>query len=119
MLVLTTLQEAQYDLVLTDPAIPTGAILSHYLKLPLVFNVRWTSQGEGHFSISPSPLSYIPMTGTELTDKMSFLERLLNAQIFGFTEYQIAQYVLPHYVDLIVKYFGPDADFFSMFQAGL
>ncbi|XP_050933021.1 UDP-glucuronosyltransferase 2B17 [Lates calcarifer] len=112
-----SLQDSKYDLVLTDPAIPGGVILAHYLRLPLVFNVRWTSHGEGHSSIAPSPLSYVPMTGTELSDKMSFLERLLNVVIFGFTEYQIARYVLPNYAGLIEKYLGPDVDYFSLFQA--
>ncbi|KAM9367076.1 UDP-glucuronosyltransferase 2B15-like [Symphorus nematophorus] len=112
-----SLQDTKYDLVLTDPAIPGGVILAHYLRLPLVFNVRWTSQGEGHFSIAPSPLSYVPITGTEFTDKMSFLERLLNVMIFGFSEYQIAQYILPHYAGLIENYLGPDVDYFSLFQA--
>ncbi|XP_074467212.1 UDP-glucuronosyltransferase 2C1-like isoform X2 [Sebastes fasciatus] len=112
-----SLRDANYDLVLTDPAMPAGVILAHYLRLPLVFNVRWTSQGEGHFSIAPSPLSYVPMTGTELSDKMSFLERLLNVFFFGFTEYQIARYILPHYDGLVKKYLGPDADFLSLFQA--
>lgn len=114
-----SLKDAEYDLVLTDPAIPTGAILAQYLKLPLVFNVRWTSQGEGHFSIAPSPLSYVPIVGSELSDKMSFFERLLNILIFGFAEHQIAQYLLPHYENLIEKYFGPDTDYLSMFQADL
>ncbi|XP_034076698.1 UDP-glucuronosyltransferase 2C1-like isoform X3 [Gymnodraco acuticeps] len=112
-----SLKDAKYDLVLADPAIPGGVLLAHYLKLPLVFNVRWTSQGEGHFSIAPTPLSYVPLTGTVLSDKMNFLERVLNVIVFGFTEYQIAYYVLPYYVDLIDKYLGPDADFLSLFQA--
>ncbi|XP_051235690.1 UDP-glucuronosyltransferase 2B17-like isoform X2 [Dicentrarchus labrax] len=112
-----SLQDSKYDLVLTDPAIPGGVILAHYLRLPLVFNVRWTSHGEGHFSIAPSPLSYVPMTGTELSDKMSFFERLFNVIIFGFTEYQIAHYVLPSYAGLIEKYLGPEVDYFSLFQA--
>ncbi|XP_070700870.1 UDP-glucuronosyltransferase 2A1-like [Pempheris klunzingeri] len=112
-----SLQDAKYDLVLTDPAIPGGVILAHYLRLPLVFNVRWTSHGEGHFSIAPSPLSYVPMTGTEFSDKMSFLQRLLNVVIFGFQEYQIARYILPHYAGFIEKYLGPDTDYMSLFQA--
>uniref|UniRef100_A0A3B4TM14 UDP-glucuronosyltransferase n=3 Tax=Seriola dumerili TaxID=41447 RepID=A0A3B4TM14_SERDU len=112
-----SLKEAKYDLVLTDPAIPGGVILAHYLKLPLVFNVRWTTHGEGHFSIAPSPLSYVPMTGTELSDKMSFLERIFNTIIFVFTEYQIVHYVLPNYAGLLEKYLGPDADYHSLFQA--
>ncbi|XP_078138744.1 UDP-glucuronosyltransferase 2B17-like [Centroberyx gerrardi] len=112
-----SLRDAKYDLVLTDPVTPSGVMLAHYLSLPLVFNVRWTSHNEGHFLIAPSPLSYVPMLGSELSDKMSFLERLLNILIFGFSEFQVTQYVTPHYVGLVEKYFGPDVDYFSLFQA--
>uniref|UniRef100_A0A147A358 UDP-glucuronosyltransferase n=1 Tax=Fundulus heteroclitus TaxID=8078 RepID=A0A147A358_FUNHE len=112
-----SIKEANYDLVLTDPAVPTGVILAHYLKLPLVLNVRWTTHGEGHFSVAPSPISYIPMTGTELSDKMSFAQRVLNVIAFAFNEYQIAWNISPHYKALIAKYFDSDADYLSMFQA--
>ncbi|XP_019119357.2 UDP-glucuronosyltransferase 2A1-like [Larimichthys crocea] len=112
-----SLQDAKYDLVLTDPVTPVGAIVAHYLRLPLVFNVRWTSQGEGHFSIAPSPLSYIPLTGTELSDKMSFLERLFNVINFGFWKFQFAYFVEPYYVGVIEKYLGPGVDYSSLFQA--
>ncbi|XP_035012835.1 UDP-glucuronosyltransferase 2B15-like [Hippoglossus stenolepis] len=112
-----SLQDAKYDLVLADPVSPMGVILAHYLRLPIVFNVRWTSQGEGHFSIAPSPLSYVPMPGSELSDKMSFPERVLNVMIFGFTEFQIAYFVSPIYDAFIKKYLGPNADFISLFQA--
>ncbi|XP_061602188.1 UDP-glucuronosyltransferase 2B17-like [Cololabis saira] len=111
------LLQAKYDLMLTDPAVPGGVLLAHYLKLPLVFNVRWTTQGEGHLSIAPSPLSYIPIMGTELSDKMTFFQRVVNVLIFAFGKYQFAQNVAPHYTVLLEKYFGPDADYSSMFQA--
>ncbi|XP_042343848.1 UDP-glucuronosyltransferase 2B1-like [Plectropomus leopardus] len=73
-----SLLDAKYDLVLADPVSPIGVIFAHYLKLPLVFNVRWTSHGEGHSAIAPTPLSYVPLVGSELSDKMSFPQRLLN-----------------------------------------
>uniref|UniRef100_A0A3Q3X1F6 UDP-glucuronosyltransferase n=1 Tax=Mola mola TaxID=94237 RepID=A0A3Q3X1F6_MOLML len=112
-----SIQNAKYDLVLTDPMSPIGAIVAHYFGLPLVFNVRWTSHGEGHFAIAPSPLSYVPLTGTELSDKMSFFERMFNVFMFSFWEYQIAKYVLPSYAGMIEKYLGPDIDYKSLFQA--
>ncbi|XP_041640485.1 UDP-glucuronosyltransferase 2A1-like [Cheilinus undulatus] len=109
--------DTKYDLVLTDPVFPAGAIVARYLKLPLVFNVRWTSNGEGHFLIAPSPLSYVPIPGTELSDKMSFFQRVLNVLVFGFSEFQIEYLVVPFYNDLINKYLGPDVDYRSLFQA--
>ncbi|XP_060895351.1 UDP-glucuronosyltransferase 2C1-like [Labrus mixtus] len=112
-----SLQEAKYDLVLTDPVLPVGVIIAHYLRLPIVFNVRWTSHGEGHFAIAPSPLSYVPLPGTELSDKMSFLERVLNVIVFGFSELQISLCLTPHYDGIIKKYLGPELDYLSLFQA--
>nr|XP_061819536.1 UDP-glucuronosyltransferase 2A2-like [Nerophis lumbriciformis] len=111
-----SLLRAKYDLVLTDPAVPGGVILAGYLKLPVVFNVRWTSHGEGHLAIAPSPLSYVPMTGTEFSDKMSFFQRVLNVLAFVFEDYQIAKYITPHYRGLIKKYLGPDVNYYSLFQ---
>ncbi|KAK6306590.1 hypothetical protein J4Q44_G00235150, partial [Coregonus suidteri] len=82
--------DANYDLVLTDPATGAGTLLAHRLGLPLVFNVRWTIQGEGHFAIAPSPLSYVPVPGAMLTDKMTFQERVINILFYLFTRVQMA-----------------------------
>ncbi|CAJ1049065.1 hypothetical protein INR49_020248%2C partial [Xyrichtys novacula] len=112
-----SLQDANYDLVLTDPVLPGGVILAHYLKLPFVFNVRWTSHGEGHFLIAPSPLSYVPLPGLVFSDKMSFLQRVINVIVVGLTHLHTAQNILPYYKDLIEKYLGPDADYQSLFQS--
>ncbi|XP_068169708.1 UDP-glucuronosyltransferase 2A2-like [Antennarius striatus] len=111
-----SLEDSKYDLVLTDPVVASGAIIAHYLKVPLVFNVRWSGKSEGHFVIAPSPLSYCPMHGTELSDRMSFLERLLNVITFGFSEYYITQHITSVYGDTITKYLGPDVDYASLLQ---
>uniref|UniRef100_A0A674PDT4 UDP glucuronosyltransferase 5 family, polypeptide B4 n=1 Tax=Takifugu rubripes TaxID=31033 RepID=A0A674PDT4_TAKRU len=108
-----SIKNTNYDLVFTDPVAPVGAILANYLKLPLVFNARWTSHGEGHFDIAPSPISYIPLTGTQLSDQISFFERIQNVLMFGFLQYQIGWFVTPS----IEEYFGPGTDYISLFQA--
>ncbi|CAL8344337.1 unnamed protein product [Lota lota] len=99
-------QEAGYDLVLTDPAMGTGVLLARRLGLPLVLNVRWTLQGEGHGAIAPSPLSYVPIPGAELTDKMSFTQRIKNILFHLFTRLQIAFIIDPNYGPLVQRYFG-------------
>uniref|UniRef100_A0A674P1U1 UDP glucuronosyltransferase 5 family, polypeptide F1 n=1 Tax=Takifugu rubripes TaxID=31033 RepID=A0A674P1U1_TAKRU len=103
-----SIKNTNYDLVFTDPVAPVGAILANYLKLPLVFSARGTSHGESHFDIAPSPISYIPLTGTQLSDQMSFFERLQNVLMFGFLQYQIRWFVTPSFEDLIKKYFAAD-----------
>ncbi|XP_052317329.1 UDP-glucuronosyltransferase 2A1-like [Oncorhynchus keta] len=112
-----SLHDANYDLVLTDPAIGGGVFLAHRIGLPLVFNVRWTVLGEGHFTIAPSPLSYVPLPGALLTDKMTFQERVINVLFYLFTRFQFAYVIDPNYIPFVHRYFGPDVHYMSLFQA--
>ncbi|XP_036432088.1 UDP glucuronosyltransferase 5 family, polypeptide A1 [Colossoma macropomum] len=111
-----SIQDAKYDVILADPAVGGGAILAYRFNIPLIFNVRWTVHGEGHFAIAPSPLSYVPVPGAELTDKMTFSQRVQNVLCYIFTLFQAAVITGPHYKAFCQKYFGPDLDYFSLFQ---
>ncbi|XP_053741174.1 UDP-glucuronosyltransferase 2C1-like [Synchiropus splendidus] len=104
-------EDAKYDVVLTDPGIGGGAMLARWLKVPLVFNVRWTIQGEGHFLIAPSPLSYIPFTATEYSDKMTFPQRTINILKYLIGMYTVASLTEPYYKPVVQRYFGPDVDY--------
>ncbi|XP_061672264.1 UDP-glucuronosyltransferase 2A2-like [Syngnathoides biaculeatus] len=111
------LQEAKYEVVLADPAMGAGVLLAHRLGLPLVLNVRWTIQGEAHLAIAPSPLSYVPIPGAKLTDKMTFRERLKNVMYYLFTRWQ-AWYVSDAiYKPFVHQYFGPDIHYMELFQS--
>ncbi|XP_045563925.1 UDP-glucuronosyltransferase 2C1 isoform X3 [Salmo salar] len=112
-----SIRETKYDLVLTDPANGGGVVLAHYLNVPLVFNVRWTIHGEAHFAIAPSPLSYVPFPVAELTDNMSFFQRVRNFLVYVIRQHLYKQTVGPHYSALVSRYFGPEVDYFSLFQA--
>ncbi|XP_047436859.1 UDP-glucuronosyltransferase 2A2-like [Mugil cephalus] len=110
-------QEAKYDVVLTDPSNGGGVLLAHYLGLPLVFNARWTVHGEAHFAIAPSPLSYVPLPPSELTDQMTFSERVQNVVFYTMRMHLYKQTVGPHYSALTSRYIDPDVSYFSLFQA--
>lgn len=110
-----SLQEAKYDVLLTDPGFGGGAILARQLRVPLVYNVRWTIQGEGHFLIAPSPLSYIPFTATEMTDKMTFPQRIKNVLSYILGTNTLSRITEPYYRPLVEKYFGPDVDYSTFF----
>ncbi|XP_036399343.1 UDP-glucuronosyltransferase 2A1-like [Megalops cyprinoides] len=112
-----SLRNAQYDLVLTDPGVGGGVFIAHYLSLPLVFNARWTVHGEAHFAIAPSPPSYVPFPVAELTDNMSFAQRIQNMLFYIFRNQLYKNTVGPHYTALAHRYFGPGVDYFSLFQA--
>lgn len=109
------LQKAKYDVLLTDPGFGGGAILARKLQVPLVYNVRWTIQGEAHFLIAPSPLSYIPFTATEMTDNMTFPQRITNVLSYILGMSTLSGITEPCYKPLVEKYFGPDVDYSTFF----
>ncbi|KAM9854799.1 UDP-glucuronosyltransferase 2C1-like [Aulostomus maculatus] len=107
--------DAKFDMVLTDPGIGGGAMLARLLQIPLVYNVRWTIQGEAHFLIAPSPLAYIPFTGTELTDKMTFPQRIRNVLSYFLGMYTLSYIADSHYKPVVRRFFGPSADYSTFF----
>ncbi|XP_048886209.1 UDP-glucuronosyltransferase 2C1-like isoform X2 [Brienomyrus brachyistius] len=111
------LQEAQYDLVLTDPVMAGGVVLAHYLKLPLVLNVRWIPSGEGHSALAPTPLSYIPSPGSGFSDRMSFTERVINILYYGIILFQQRFMIGPHYQALCDRYFESSCDIETLIQS--
>ncbi|XP_053297386.1 UDP-glucuronosyltransferase 2C1 [Pleuronectes platessa] len=110
------LRDARYDLVLTDPAIAPGVLLAKFFKLPLVLNVRWITSGDGQFAIAPSPLSYIPVPGSGLTDKMNFIQRIKNLLFYGIILFQQKFLIGPIYDVACSKYIEGECDIISMLQ---
>ncbi|CAN9506748.1 unnamed protein product [Ophioblennius macclurei] len=111
-----SLKARRYDLLLTDPAWGLGILLAHALQLPLVYNVRWITGGEGHLAIAPSPLSYIPMVGSGLTDKMNFKERLKNFLFFMIWEAQDRFLIYPQYQAVCDQFFGPGVSYHELLR---
>ncbi|XP_055023548.2 UDP-glucuronosyltransferase 2A1 [Misgurnus anguillicaudatus] len=110
------LKTSKYDLMLTDPGFAGGVVLGAYLGLPMVFNVRWNINGEGHFAIAPSPLSYIPTIGSGVTDKMTFVNKLKNVLHYGIGQYIDHVITRPLYQGVISKYIDPDSTVYSLTQ---
>ncbi len=112
-----SLKDTKYDLILTDPAMFGGIILGHYLKLPIVYNVRWTGYTEAHFLIAPSPLSYVPFPVLELSDRMSFLERVKNVVMYSITKILVALLITPINNALCEQFIGPGTSYTSLTQS--
>ncbi|XP_037835779.1 UDP-glucuronosyltransferase 2C1-like [Kryptolebias marmoratus] len=105
------INESKFDLVLTDPCWGNGVIVAKYFNLPMVYNVRWLIPEDAHFAIAPSPLSYVPVTGTGSTDKMTFFQRVKNVLFHQITQIQSFLPSKLVYQPLCEKYLGPDCDF--------
>ncbi|XP_045649362.1 UDP-glucuronosyltransferase 2B31-like, partial [Ursus americanus] len=77
---MTKLQESRFDVVLADTIGPCGELLAELLKIPLVYSLRF-SPGyafEKHSGGLPFPPSYVPVILSELSDQMTFMERVKN-----------------------------------------
>ncbi|XP_051896191.1 UDP-glucuronosyltransferase 2A1-like [Pristis pectinata] len=107
---LKQLENENFDLILADPVFGTGPMLAYYLKVPLVYNVRWQMNGEAHLPTAPSPPSYVPIPGSHFTDKMNFFQRtenlIPNLHQLLFSEF----FLYPIYNEVCHRYLGPDID---------
>uniref|UniRef100_A0A667ZC84 UDP-glucuronosyltransferase n=1 Tax=Myripristis murdjan TaxID=586833 RepID=A0A667ZC84_9TELE len=108
------LKSSGFDLVLTDPAFPVGVLLAQYLRLPVVYNVRWLNAGEAHTTVAPTPPSYVPMYNSMFHDKMDFLQRTENFLRYVASLLLEQLVILPLYQDLLQHHFPPGADLLSM-----
>uniref|UniRef100_A0A8C9ABS4 glucuronosyltransferase n=1 Tax=Prolemur simus TaxID=1328070 RepID=A0A8C9ABS4_PROSS len=77
---MTRLQESKFDVVLADAIGPCGELLAEILKTPLVYSLRF-SPGytlEKYSGGLLFPPSYVPVVMSELSDQMTFMERVKN-----------------------------------------
>ncbi|XP_046897034.1 UDP glucuronosyltransferase 5 family, polypeptide E1 [Hypomesus transpacificus] len=110
------LKETNFDLMLTDPGFAGGVIVGKYLELPIVFNVRWITNADGHFAIAPSPLSYVPTIGSLVSDKMSFVNRLKNMLHYGIGLYIDYIVTRPLYQGVCDNFIGLNSNIYSLIQ---
>ncbi|XP_028611228.1 UDP-glucuronosyltransferase 1-5 isoform X5 [Grammomys surdaster] len=106
------LNSSSFDVVLTDPVVPCGAVLAKYLGIPAVFFLRYIPCSIDYEATQcPNPSSYIPNLLTMLSDHMSFLQRVKNMLYpltlkyichFSFTPYEsLASELLEREVSLV------------------
>ncbi|NXU34785.1 UD11 glucuronosyltransferase, partial [Drymodes brunneopygia] len=73
------LEESKFDALLTDPFIPCGAILAEHLSIPALYFLRGVPCGiDFEATQCPKPPSYVSRVFTDLTDRMTFLQRVKN-----------------------------------------
>ncbi|XP_074130813.1 UDP-glucuronosyltransferase 2B17-like isoform X4 [Sminthopsis crassicaudata] len=84
-----TLKEAKYDIVVSDAIAPGGELIAEMLGIPVVYTLRFTvgNTYEKYCGGLPSPPSYVPVALSELTDKMTFMERVKNMVFFLYYDF--------------------------------
>ncbi|XP_010363863.2 UDP-glucuronosyltransferase 2B9 [Rhinopithecus roxellana] len=74
------LQESRFDVVFADPLFPGSELLAELFNIPLVYSLRFTPGYifEKHCVGFIFPPSYVPVVMSELSDQMTFMERVKN-----------------------------------------
>uniref|UniRef100_A0A8D0EGQ6 UDP-glucuronosyltransferase n=1 Tax=Strix occidentalis caurina TaxID=311401 RepID=A0A8D0EGQ6_STROC len=88
------LQGSSYDLLLSDPVTLCGDLLALKLAVPFIYSLRFSpaSTVERHCGKIPAPPSYTPAARSELTDCMSFSERIKNIVSYHLQDYVFQSY---------------------------
>lgn len=78
---MATLRDAAFDVVLHDPMVMCGDLVADALGLPLIISLRFSFGGiiERHCGHAPAPPSFVPVAPLAYGDRMTFMERLINA----------------------------------------
>uniref|UniRef100_A0A2K5KK94 Glucuronosyltransferase n=1 Tax=Cercocebus atys TaxID=9531 RepID=A0A2K5KK94_CERAT len=74
------LQESRFDVVFGDAIFPCSELLAELFNIPLVYSLRFTPgyNFEKHCGGFVFPPSYVPVVMSELSDQMTFMERIKN-----------------------------------------
>ncbi|XP_071998958.1 UDP-glucuronosyltransferase 2A1-like [Engystomops pustulosus] len=102
------LKSKQYNIMITDPVTMCGDLIAVTLEIPFIYSLRFTpaSAAERHCGKLPSVPSYNPAFLSELTDKMSFSERISNIISYlvqDYIFYSLWGYWDSYYSDILGK----------------
>ncbi|XP_048857733.1 UDP-glucuronosyltransferase-like isoform X1 [Brienomyrus brachyistius] len=105
-LLMHKLRSEGFDVVLTDPFLPCGAILASALDIPVVYFLRGLPCGLEYQAMQcPSPPSFVPRFFTGNTDVMTFPQRLRN-MISTLIEIRLCHVIYASFDELATEYLG-------------
>lgn len=84
------LKKSKFEVLVSDPVFPCGDVIALKLGVPFIYSLRFSpaSTVEKHCGKVPYPPSYVPAILSELTDQMSFTDRIRN-----FISYHLQDYM--------------------------
>ncbi|XP_012328830.2 UDP-glucuronosyltransferase 2A2 isoform X1 [Aotus nancymaae] len=88
------LQKGGFDVLVADPATVCGDLIALKLGIPFIYTLRFSpaSTVERHCGKIPAPVSYVPAALSELTDQMTFGERIKNIASYSLQDYIFQSY---------------------------
>ncbi|CAJ1071328.1 LOW QUALITY PROTEIN: UDP-glucuronosyltransferase-like [Xyrichtys novacula] len=101
---MSRLRSGGFDLVLTDPFLPCGSVVSHLLSIPAVYFMNGLPCAlDSKAILCPSPLSYVPVAFSGNTNIMTFPQRVKNV-LMSFVESYMCKKIYGHFDDLVRKH---------------
>ncbi|XP_038643578.1 UDP-glucuronosyltransferase 1A1-like [Scyliorhinus canicula] len=98
------LAEEKFDVLLTDPFSPCGAIVAENLSLPSVNLLRGLPCGLDNLATQcPRPLSYVPRAMSGNTGQMNFLQRAKNV-LAGLMEPLLCHFIYSPFEELATRF---------------
>ncbi|XP_075896484.1 UDP-glucuronosyltransferase-like [Nelusetta ayraudi] len=86
--IMKKVREAGFDVLITEPFLPCGAVLSKKFSIPAVYFYRYLACGlQTTANQCPSPPSYVPIDFSGNTDVMTFPQRVKNMLLYGLDSY--------------------------------
>ncbi|KAJ1096556.1 hypothetical protein NDU88_001692 [Pleurodeles waltl] len=110
------LKDAHFKLVLADPYYAGGVMLAYHFKIPVVLFGRWMPTEDIHFAIAPSPLSYVPVPHSRVTDRMGFVERFRNLVLYSLNEFTNQVFIYPRYDELCRRYLKTNTGTYDLYK---
>lgn len=91
---LARLQKNAFDVLIADPVTICGDLVALKLGIPFIYTLRFSPAAtvERHCGKIPAPVSYVPAALSELTDQMTFGERVKNTISYSLQDYIFQSY---------------------------
>ncbi|XP_022049346.1 UDP-glucuronosyltransferase-like [Acanthochromis polyacanthus] len=107
-----------FEVLLTDPFLPCGSMLSHMFSIPAVYFLRGLPcELDIKANQCPSPPSYVPKFFSGFTDSMTFPQRVGNFGMY-ILEMYVCKIIYGHFDDLVNKYFGDNLTYKGLLSHG-
>ncbi|XP_008067701.1 UDP-glucuronosyltransferase 2A2 isoform X2 [Carlito syrichta] len=93
-MLMARLQKGGFDVLVADPVTICGDLVALKLGIPFMYTLRFSpaSAVARHCGKIPTPVSYVPAALSELTDQMTFGERVKNIISYPLQDYIFQSY---------------------------
>ncbi|XP_054830657.1 UDP-glucuronosyltransferase 1-6-like isoform X9 [Eublepharis macularius] len=115
--IMRSLEESRFDALFTDPVSPCGVILAEHLSVPSVYYYRGFPRLENTFTKCPDPVSYVPACFSRNTDRMTFIQRLVNL-LFSFLEMPLLKISYSSYQEIASEFLQREVRLPTLYRNG-